>query len=57
MHRLSSGCRKSPDGHRLSASYPMHWITEFIDERINPKVLLERITPALTWGFGAWVLT
>jgi hypothetical protein len=35
----------------------MHGIAEFIDERINPKVLLERVTPALARGLGAWVLT
>ncbi|MGO9516723.1 MAG: hypothetical protein ACLPND_06745 [Candidatus Korobacteraceae bacterium] len=34
----------------------MHRIAKLINERINPKVLLERITPALTWGLGAWVL-
>jgi hypothetical protein len=57
MNCLSSDCRKSPDGYRLSASYPMHRIAEFIDERINPKVLLERVTPALARRLGAWVLT
>ena len=44
-------------GYRLSASYPMHRIAEFIDERINPKVLLEQISPGLTWGLGVRVLT
>jgi hypothetical protein len=38
-------------------SYPVHSIAEFIDERVNPKVLLERSSPALSWGFGERLLT
>jgi hypothetical protein len=35
----------------------MHRIAEFIDEWVNPKVLLERISPALPLGLRAWGLT
>jgi hypothetical protein len=57
MNRLLSGSRKSPDRYGLSASNPVHRIAEFIDERVNPKLLLEQISPGLTWGLGVWVLT
>ena len=52
MNRLLSGSRKSSDRQRLSASNPLHRMAEFINERINPKPLLERINPAPTWGLG-----
>jgi hypothetical protein len=31
----------------------LHTIAKFIDERVNPKVLLERISPALSRGLGS----
>ena len=57
MIRLSFGLQKSPDRYGLSASNPVHTIAEFIDERVNPKVLLAQISPGLTWGLGVRVLT
>ena len=39
VNRLLSGCRSSPDRYRLSASYPVNRIAEFIDQRVNPKGL------------------
>jgi len=35
----------------------VHRIAEFIDERVNPKLLLEQISPRLSWGLGVRVLT
>jgi hypothetical protein len=36
---------------------PLHTMAECIDKRVNTKVPLERISPALSWRLGSWLLT
>ena len=36
-NRLLSGCWNSPDRYRLSASYPMHRLAEFVDQPVDPE--------------------
>ena len=36
--------------------YPLHAVTECIDERVNTKVFYERGSPALSRRFGSWLL-
>ena len=56
---VSDPCRENGYSGRWSRwpmLYPLHAVTECIDERVNTKMFYERGSPAVSRRFGSWLL-